>query len=99
MDTTEAKFWPMFSQVMGKPVSPGHYDKADLPEWDSLRHVELIFALEDSFGVAVPRDKIADLSQLKELSSFLTVSSFLQRSDIIFQLVTLSRFVGIVSVL
>lgn len=76
MDTTEAKFWPMFSQVMGKPVSPGHYDKADLPEWDSLRHVELIFALEDSFGVAVPRDKIADLySDTDSVLAFLRAHS------------------------
>ena len=61
MDAVEARFWPMFSQVMGKPVSPGSYDKAELPEWDSLRHVELVFALEETFGAVVPRDRIADL--------------------------------------
>lgn len=60
-DTLEAAFWPVLSQVLGKPVSPGRYDKAQLPEWDSLRHVELVFALEESFGVAVPRDRIAEL--------------------------------------
>ena len=57
----EARFWPMFSQVIGKPISSGHYDKAQLPEWDSLRHVELVFALEETFGVSVPRERIAEL--------------------------------------
>ena len=60
-DTVEARFWPMFSRVMNKPIAPGRYEKAALPEWDSLRHVELMFSLEDTFGVAVPRDRIADL--------------------------------------
>lgn len=60
-DALEARFWPLFSQVMSKPISPGRHDKADLREWDSLRHVELVFALEETFGVAVPRDRIAEL--------------------------------------
>lgn len=61
LDLVEARFWPMLSQVMSKPISPGSYEKSQLPEWDSLRHVELVFALEETFGVSVPRDRIADL--------------------------------------
>lgn len=60
-DDLDAKFWPLFSQVIGHPLAPGHYDKAQLLEWDSLRHVELVFAIEETFGVAVPRDRIAEL--------------------------------------
>jgi acyl carrier protein len=60
-DELEAGFWRMFSQVMGKPISPGSYDKEQLSEWDSLRHIELVFALEESFGVSVSRDRIAEL--------------------------------------
>lgn len=57
----DARFWRLFSRVLGRPVPPGDYTPADLPEWDSLRHVELVFELEESFGVDVPQDEIAGL--------------------------------------
>jgi hypothetical protein len=57
----EAAFWPLFARTLGRDVVPGRYQRADLPEWDSLRHVELIFELEEQFGVSVPSDAIAPL--------------------------------------
>jgi acyl carrier protein len=57
----DAKFWRILSRVLGRPVLPGHYRVADLSEWDSLRHVELVFELEESFGVSIPPETIADL--------------------------------------
>lgn len=57
----DTKFWRVFSRVMGRPVLPGRYRVSDLSEWDSLRHVELVFELEESFGVAVPAQSIAQL--------------------------------------
>mgnify|MGYP002623126499 FL=1 len=58
-DTDHADFWPLFARVLGRPVPPGDYTPADLPEWDSLRHVELIFELEAHYGIDVPQDRIA----------------------------------------
>ena len=57
----QAKFWRHFSRALGRPITPGCYAVADLPEWDSLRHVELVFELEESFGVSIPPDTIAAL--------------------------------------
>jgi hypothetical protein len=57
----DAKFWRVLSRAMGRPVPPGRYTVADLPEWDSLRHIELVFELEESFGVTIPPAAIADL--------------------------------------
>lgn len=57
----EAKFWRQFSRALGRPIEPGRYAVADLPEWDSLRHVELVFELEESFGVSIPPATIAAL--------------------------------------
>jgi acyl carrier protein len=57
----DAKFWRILSRVLGRPIQPGRYVVADLPEWDSLRHVELVFELEESFGVSIPPADIAAL--------------------------------------
>jgi acyl carrier protein len=57
----EAEFWRLLSRVLGRKVEPGHYHRSDLPGWDSLRHVELIFELEEAFGVPVPQESIAAL--------------------------------------
>jgi acyl carrier protein len=57
----DAKFWRVLSRALGRPVPPGRYTVADLPEWDSLRHIELVFELEESFGVTIPPAAIADL--------------------------------------
>lgn len=37
----------------------------DLEEWDSLRHMNLILALEEEFGVTIPDEEAADLSSYK----------------------------------
>jgi Phosphopantetheine attachment site len=57
----ERDFWRLFSRVLGRPLEPGRYDTAQLPEWDSLRHVELMFELEEHFGISVPQGRIAAL--------------------------------------
>ena len=75
-DELEAGFWRLFSQVMGKPISPGSYDKEQLSEWDSLRHIELVFAIEETFSVPVPRDQIAELySDTDSILAFLREQS------------------------
>jgi hypothetical protein len=57
----ETDFWRLLGRVLGRKVEPGHYHRAQLPEWDSLRHVELIFEIEEAFGVAVPPEAIVGL--------------------------------------
>ena len=56
-----ATFWKLFSRVLGRPVAPGHYTREELPEWDSLRHIELVFELEQALGIEIDADAIADL--------------------------------------
>ena len=57
----EATFWRVFARAMGAPVAPGHYQQAQIPQWDSLRHVELIFELEEEFRVEIPPNAIVEL--------------------------------------
>lgn len=57
----DADFWRVFGRALGRPVAPGRYEPAQLAEWDSLRHVELVFELEENFRVEIPPAAIADL--------------------------------------
>ncbi len=58
---TEEKFWRIFSRVMGVEAGPENVSHESLEEWDSLRHVELVFELEEHFDVSVSPDDIAAL--------------------------------------
>ena len=43
----------------------------DLPQWDSLGHMEVMLRLEDQFGVAVDADTIARLISVPEICKYL----------------------------
>lgn len=57
----EKAFWRILGRVLGRPVTPGSYRRDELPEWDSLRHIELIFELEEAMGLQVDPEAIAEL--------------------------------------
>ena len=39
----------------------------DVPEWDSIAHMDLVAALEEAFGVRVAADEIVELASLEDL--------------------------------
>jgi acyl carrier protein len=41
-------------------VEPG-FEREEFEAWDSLKHVELIFAIEDAFDVRIAEDDLAEL--------------------------------------
>jgi acyl carrier protein len=41
-----------------------------LPGWDSLRHLELMLALESEFGVRIPSETMLDLTTLPAIERF-----------------------------
>ena len=43
----------------------------DLPQWDSLGHMEVMLRLEEEFGVAIDADTIAQLISVPEICRFL----------------------------
>ncbi len=61
LPSLEADFWRAFGRALGHPFEPGHYRQAELAEWDSLRHVELVFELEEVFRLSIPPAAIAEL--------------------------------------
>ena len=42
--------------------------RADTAEWDSLRHVELVFAIESSLGIQFGADELAELDSSQTLA-------------------------------
>ena len=43
----------------------------DLPQWDSLGHMEIMLRLEDQFGVEINSDTIAQLISIQEICRYL----------------------------
>jgi len=55
-------------------VNPAHAPAMRLDqstEWDSLRHIEIILAVEDEFGVTIPEDDFSSLSSVDAIESHL----------------------------
>jgi acyl carrier protein len=43
----------------------------DLPEWDSMGHMEVMILLEERFGVEINADTIADLTGVEAICTYL----------------------------
>jgi acyl carrier protein len=50
----ETQVEALLLQILNLPRRSGSRTlvRADVPEWDSLKHMEIVFALEDRYGVA-----------------------------------------------
>jgi acyl carrier protein len=64
-------------QVPGEIVTPD-LSFGDLPQWDSLGHMEVMLRLEDEFGVAIDADTIAQLISIPEICRFLESNGYVQ---------------------
>lgn len=48
--------------VLKLPSRPDRpLERAETPEWDSLSHVEIVYAVEESLGVTFDEDEMASL--------------------------------------
>lgn len=43
----------------------------DLPQWDSLGHMEIMLRLEEQFGVAMDGEVIAELASVPDICQYL----------------------------
>lgn len=57
------------SLALSVEVPPtGAFIRADNPAWDSLKHVELIFMLEDEFGIQFSEEEFALLDSVESIA-------------------------------
>lgn len=46
---------------------------AQVPGWDSVAHINLMFAIEQTFGVQFPGNELAEFKNIGELKEYLRV--------------------------
>ena len=65
MENTKIK--QVMSLVFEVPLESIHDDASsdNIENWDSLRHLNLILALEDEFGVSIPDEEVGNLVNYK----------------------------------
>jgi acyl carrier protein len=62
-------------QVPLEEIDPG-LAFGDLPQWDSMGHMEVIMRLEESFGIEVNADTIANLTSVPAICSYLEENGY-----------------------
>lgn len=70
MDT---KLQGLVAEILGIPVESVHSGTStdSESEWDSLRHMNLIFAIEDGYGVRFEDEEIAKLTSVEKIEQSL----------------------------
>jgi acyl carrier protein len=67
----EEKFMQTVAEVFELPIDQIHLDltTADLP-WDSLKHIQLIQSIEETFSIEIPFEMIPNLNCLRDFYNF-----------------------------
>ena len=79
MDTIKEKIYTLMSNVFEVSVSELSEDSSfdSIESWDSIRHLNLILALEEEFGITVPDEEVGNLVNYKLIE--LTVNEQLKQ--------------------
>ncbi len=71
MSAVEERARPLLVKVLELDSSGGDIRREDTPAWDSLKHIDLIFLLEDEFGVVLSEEEMHKLDSLSAIVSLL----------------------------
>ena len=63
----ELEIAQMVSEITGETVGV-EATRESVPAWDSLRHVEIIFAFEEAYGLTLEEAEMTDLKTVKSLA-------------------------------
>ncbi|MGA0606000.1 acyl carrier protein [Phenylobacterium sp. VNQ135] len=68
--TTDETLAEILSMILERPVAPGeNLRREDEAKWDSLKHLEIVFATEAAFGVSFSAEEIAELQDVAGLKA------------------------------
>jgi acyl carrier protein len=68
----EQRLQGVFENVFHRPVEVSDDLTADqIPEWDSVAHINLMFGIEEEFGIQFPGNRFAELRTVRELKEYL----------------------------
>jgi len=66
----------ILSEVLNTPIPPhGNPRREELPNWDSLKHMELILRLEEQFDVRFSIREVAGIQSLDDIARIIEVKS------------------------
>jgi len=51
------------------PIPAAELRRAEVEQWDSLKHVEIVFALEDAYGIAFEEREFPALSSASAIAA------------------------------
>jgi acyl carrier protein len=60
-ETIQQELLRIVSSVLNKPVTVD-VSRQNEPAWDSLKHVEILFSVEDSFGITFSKDELSSFN-------------------------------------
>jgi acyl carrier protein len=68
-NSTEVRLYALFADVFGVDPAGLSADDTNLtvPGWDSVQHIQLLLALEESFGVVFEPEEFAALTSVRAL--------------------------------
>lgn len=61
-------------QVSAADISPD-LGFGDLPQWDSMGHMDVMLSLEEQFGIAIDTDTISELISVPAICAYLAKKS------------------------
>lgn len=69
----EAKVYEIVAKVMGVPPESvtERSSPAFIKRWDSLRHMRLVLAIEETFGIQFTEDEIVSIKNVGDVIRFL----------------------------
>lgn len=62
----EAVVLNVLAAVLKCPVT-SESDRENTPQWDSLKHIEIIFTIEDELGLQFPEESLASLNSVARI--------------------------------
>ena len=67
----EKRILNIIANVLDVDINEIELDTAigDLPEWDSIHHLQIIAELEKEFGIKYPPEELAELEDISDLIS------------------------------
>jgi acyl carrier protein len=73
-DTQSTEIANLIAETLGIPRDQitDQFTYGDVPEWDSMGHMDLMMALEEKFGVQITAETITNLVSIPAIHKYLT---------------------------
>ena len=69
VEFVEQKLLDLLSDALDVPLEALNIDSSSrtIENWDSLKHMSVIFAVEDKFNITIPDEKLSETTSVKSL--------------------------------